>query len=641
MDEGYYLSAYIDIDPINHLYNFNIRHDQNFALWLYKKEKLELVRYWEIERFSGLKGHYTSFYDYDSAVAFIEKCLQGEGISFKDLRDIWGSPRLKDTSVNSMNLNNILSDHSLSHLYSALLMNTELFYQETIIGFAVDGGPDVCIDKNALHKKYYSGCVSRQGDIEVFPIYSPGMIWDYLKNRTHLREGTLMALATASKSEFYMDEIPTILIDDYESLQKAYEYLDDLCGKVESLTEADLGARFNYYDEKFSEEDNKISMLAKIVQSISLKVMYHNIEMVQQKYDLDLTKCVLAMSGGYALNCPTNSDLMVKYSFRKFIAPPCVNDSGLSLGIGLRAAYSLIDGKMNFKFKNAYYGVADSTLEVKFKEYEDYIQNVEPLSYEQIARDIAENPIVWFDGNAEIGPRALGNRSIFADPSSEKSKDILNDVKQRQWWRPVAPIVLAEEADHWFEMCCNDIPYMLHTCNIRKDKRNIVPAVAHMDGTARVQTVSRDDNNTVYEIIKHFNELKGIPIICNTSLNDKGEPVINSISEVFNFALRKRFYVIYINQHRIELKNHESYITKTVQKRQHSDMFIVTDREEKLKLMNPYGISKEILGFATLLDDIGLENYDLTKKESVNRLTRIVSIFQKMTKIDVDTILGD
>ncbi|MBK3648038.1 carbamoyltransferase C-terminal domain-containing protein, partial [Streptomyces sp. MBT33] len=147
----------------------------------------------------------------------------------------------------------------------------------------------------------------------------------------------------------------------------------------------------------------------------------------------------------------------------------------------------------------------------------------EPCELRDLARLLHDNdePVVFLNGRAEIGPRALGNRSILAPAGSPKMKDLLNEVKEREFYRPVAPICLEESAPEIFSPGTPD-PYMLFDHAVREDWKDRVPAVCHLDGTARLQTVNRAENAAVHELLTHYHELSGIPLLCNTSANHKG-----------------------------------------------------------------------------------------------------------------------
>lgn len=345
---------------------------------------------------------------------------------------------------------------------------------------------------------------------------------------------------------------------------------------------------------------------------------------------------------GYMLNCPTNTHLMKKYGFRGFIAPPCISDTGMSMGIALYAFYKQMN-RMSFHINHAYYGNSDrDSLSQLLKEnkYAQFIQEISEFHPEQAAEDIMQAPIVWFNGRAEIGPRALGNRSLIADPRFTGFKDELNRIKQRQWWRPVAPIVLEENLNDWFESFCPS-PFMLHAFQVRPDKAEQIPAVSHLDNTARVQTMNEYENKMLYDVIKAFMQKTGVPIICNTSLNDRGEPIIDSCEQALNFALRKKIRIVYLNGKRFTLKNHEKYeLTQPLERKVNILAFRNEgERQSLLKQYNPYQIPNETLVYYFLLRPELQDKYALTNENDVRMLNLFVKmIFNKLNPEEIPGI---
>ena len=153
-----------------------------------------------------------------------------------------------------------------------------------------------------------------------------------------------------------------------------------------------------------------------------------------------------------------------------------------------------------------------------------------------MAQLIADGNIVClFQGRSEAGPRALGNRSILYDPSIINGKDIVNIVKKREWFRPFAGSCLAEKANEWFDLRTkSETPFMMYAVDVLPEKRDIIPAITHVDGTCRVQTVTREQNPHYYDLISEFDKIKGIPILFNTSFNLAGDPLVEKISEATN-----------------------------------------------------------------------------------------------------------
>jgi predicted NodU family carbamoyl transferase len=311
-----------------------------------------------------------------------------------------------------------------------------------------------------------------------------------------------MALASSSKSELYNYELDNIWVKDISTVGDVVVEVQKLFDYVRNLTEEDVGIAFNGFDDKFSVEDNKVSMSMKIIQECSKRIMERNIEEIFSDTGIELSDTYLSMSGGFGLNCITNSHLMKKYNFKGFLASPCINDGGMSLGIALFAFYNRLKGEpFEFKLESAYYGEYDDDFGRVLEKYGDYIRSVREFCPHVAVNDITSAPIAWFNGNSEIGPRALGNRSILADPRSHKVKERLNEIKLRQWWRPVAPLVIEDEVCNWFERAYSS-PYMLHTFDFIKNKCEYVPAIAHIDNSARIQTLNRKDNAMLFSVLE-------------------------------------------------------------------------------------------------------------------------------------------
>lgn len=631
MVDGYYLSAYIHIDELAYWARLKVRHDQNISLWEKRGTDIKLIHYWELERLTGYKRHNISFKSIDQAVWFINELLANYNLAYDDIIEVWGTPLLpKYVDCFSGKKMEEYTVHSIGHLYSSLMINTGIFYNENILGLSVDGGPDLVLEKKVSEKYLYAGAICKKGEISMTPICSPGWMWIYFRKKYYnLREGTLMALAHASSSTLYYyknTSLPLMQLKDFHNIAA---YVDDLVAVVWNLKPEDEGVLFSGYDERFSKEENNISMIMKEIQKMSYLIMEKNIEELVERFHIDTEQYYLAISGGYALNCPTNSHLMKKYKFKGLIAPPNVNDSGLSLGFALYAFYNQMNF-VNFSLTNAYWGDREINTEqiLGDEKYKHYIDNITQLTVEKVVEDICNAPVVWYQGAAEMGPRALGNRSILADPTNTESKINLNEIKQRQWWRPVAPIVLEEDMGDWFEESRKS-PFMLQTFRIRPEKLDFVPAIAHLDDTARVQTLSFEDNPILYDVITQFKKAKGVPLLCNTSLNDRNEPIVNSIEEAFNFALRKNIGIMYINGLRVSLKNHTNFYETSPATRPYSMLFDEErTRISRLKSLNPYSLSTEVL--THYITSELRDKFDLRDKEDVRLLTLYASIQQNM-----------
>ncbi|MFF4383538.1 carbamoyltransferase C-terminal domain-containing protein [Kitasatospora sp. NPDC001547] len=547
----YFLSSYIS--PPGDLSVIAPRHDQNIALWRSHDSRVELVRVWELERVSGQKHHFWPLFTVDRYTKVLTELLAAEGLSPEDVSLSWGTPGLpRHADIKLPAGTEDFPVHSLAHLYSGLLLDSEVFRSETIVGMALDGRPDFGLDRTG--KKYwYTGCVSAKGDVDFAPVESPAPIYDAASSEFGREPGTLMALASACPTEIAYDTEAAVrelelfggrrvpLVDTLPFVQAAIRAAESQLPSME-------------LDSRFTRQEHLQSAVMKIVQTACELVMVRNVDRLLESAGVDPRQAYLSLSGGFALNCPTNSFLLRRYGFKGLLTPPSANDSGQALGIGLLGLLGegLLPGG-GFKLESAYHGSELTDVEDALRHFEDFIEDVQDFTEAQFVEDLSAGPLVWADGAAEIGPRALGHRSILADPRSPRSKELLNDWKGRQWWRPVAPIVLEEYSGEWFEDPWPS-PYMLETAYVAESKRHLVPAVLHLDDSARRQTLSAATNPLLYRAIEAFRQATGVPMVCNTSLNDKGEPVVDTAAQALNFAIRKGAAVAYLAGRRVRLR---------------------------------------------------------------------------------------
>ena len=224
-------------------------------------------------------------------------------------------------------------------------------------------------------------------------------------------------------------------------------------------------------------------------------------------------------SGGCAQNTITNKALLNDYP-NLDIVPHCY-DGGLSLGC---LAFVILKHNLQFpKLENFPYIQTDMSVDPPSE-----------TTIKQVAKLLAEGKIVgWYQGHGEVGPRALGNRSILMNPSIENAKDILNSkVKHREHWRPFAPSIMEEYASDWFDI--EKSKYMMIAANVHEDKRKLIPAVTHKDGSSRIQTVTLEDNKIFYNLLKEFYSITNIPMLLNTSLNKGGGPIVGDPSQAID-----------------------------------------------------------------------------------------------------------
>ncbi|TXJ17364.1 MAG: carbamoyltransferase [Afipia sp.] len=242
----------------------------------------------------------------------------------------------------------------------------------------------------------------------------------------------------------------------------------------------------------------------------------------------------LCIAGGVALNCVANGRVARESGFENVWIQPAAGDDGIAIGCAYYGWVEILKQRRNFVMDHAYVGrrYSDDEITQAISKPLVRIQTTQ-IKSDNIARDTAklladQKVIGWFQDRSEFGPRALGNRSLIADPRKPEMKDILNSrVKHRQPFRPFAPIVLHERAKEVFEGE-EDSPFMLIAKNVRPEWRDKIPAIVHVDGTARVQTVREATNPALYRLLKEFDALTGVPVLINTSFNVKGEPIIET-----------------------------------------------------------------------------------------------------------------
>jgi carbamoyltransferase len=241
----------------------------------------------------------------------------------------------------------------------------------------------------------------------------------------------------------------------------------------------------------------------------------------------------LGMAGGVVLNCVANGRIVKEGGFDDYFFQPAAGDAGTSLGAALWVTHGIhrVPRKMVETVDTLGVEFSDDEIEAELRKAAlPYHRVGDPAA--AAAELLARGKIIgWFQGRAEFGPRALGNRSILADPRGADTKDVLNRrVKFRESFRPFAPSVLAERSGELFTPG-GPSPFMLRAYHTRPDKRDVVPSVTHVDGTARVHTVTRTSNPLFYRLIEEFGQRTGVPCVLNTSFNIRGEPIVNTVAD--------------------------------------------------------------------------------------------------------------
>jgi carbamoyltransferase len=260
----------------------------------------------------------------------------------------------------------------------------------------------------------------------------------------------------------------------------------------------------------------------------------------------------VCLAGGVALNCVANGMIFERTDFRDVYVQPAAHDAGTSIGAALYVQHQILHQPRSFVMRHVYCGSEHSDREVR-RDLESAGCAFHKLSeselIEQTAAAIAEGQIVgWYQGRMEFGPRALGNRSILADPRRKEMKDLLNSrIKYREPFRPFCPSILAERVGEYFETDYPS-PFMVMAYKIKPAQRDRIAAVTHGDGTGRLQTVEKDVNPLYWKLIHKFDELAGVPVLLNTSFNEN-EPIVSTPAEAISCFLRTRMDVLAIGSY--------------------------------------------------------------------------------------------
>ncbi|MEE8209646.1 MAG: carbamoyltransferase, partial [bacterium] len=320
-----------------------------------------------------------------------------------------------------------------------------------------------------------------------------------------------------------------------------------------------FGAKPPDYEEKARQNQHYADVAASI-QTVTEEALLNLARALHRETGL----ANLCIAGGVGLNSVANGRILRETPFERLFIQPAAGDGGGALGAALWAYHSLLGKPRTFRMEHACWGQEYSDSEVRaFLEETGipytYIDEEEAL-IDRVVEAIVDGQVVgWFQGRFEWGPRALGNRSILADPRRADMKEIVNTkIKFREPYRPFAPSILAERAEEYFDLpgAAEVLParFMLLVAPVREEKREVIPAVTHVDGSGRPQTVVADHSPRYHRLISRFEEATGVPAVLNTSFNLRGEPIVTTPANAYNTFAASGMDLLVMNHHLVEAK---------------------------------------------------------------------------------------
>lgn len=389
-------------------------------------------------------------------------------------------------------------------------------------------------------------------------------ITSYLGFRVNNGEYKVMGLAPYG-NPIYVDKIRKLIhMGDNGQYTLNMKYFDYITGKKMYSDEL-----IKLFDESERIPESKISQFHKDI-ARSLQYVLEEVMLEKAVYLYEKTKLEnLCMAGGVVLNCVANSRILRDGPFKRVFIQPAPNDSGAALGAAAIAYSKIAQNELKVKkLEHVYLGPEYSSREIKNLLdatsiiYSDYEYTSNEL-IKVVAKKLAEGKVIaWFQGKMEFGPRALGNRSILADPRVSSMKDKINSmVKKREAFRPFAPSVLEDKVREHFDIDISS-PYMLLTCNVISNLN--LPAITHVDSSSRIQTVNEYTNPMYTRLIREFDRITGCPIILNTSFNVRGEPIVMSPLNALTCFINTKIDCLVLGNFLIERSNNSFTLTKAI-----------------------------------------------------------------------------
>ena len=476
----------------------------------------------------------------------------GNAAKVRDLKDELARALQVQKSAIQARIHNV--EHHRAHLASAFFVSP--FDRSALL--SIDGFGDFISTMWAIGE---GNSVEVLGQVE-YP-HSVGILYtattQFLGFPHYGDEGKVMGLAPYGRPRFIQQFREIIKTEENGQFRLNLEYFRHHAEGVQMTWDQGspvIGRVFSSsFDETFGPSRDPGTPLGDrerdIAASLQLRLEEVSFHVLEHLYEqTKLTE--LGLAGGVAYNSVMNGKILLHTPFKRVFVQPAAGDSGTALGVCYQIHHEILKLCKKEVMRGAYTGPefsdSDTRRELEyakltFSSHDDTEVTV------RAAQDIADGLVVgWFQGRMEFGPRALGNRSIVADPRRAEMKDILNErIKKREPFRPFAPSILEERVGDYFEQT-HPAPTMLMVYQIKSERRAEIPAITHVDGSGRLQTVSRETNARYYQLISDFNKLTGVPVVLNTSFNEN-EPIVCTPREAIECFLKTRMDVLYLGNY--------------------------------------------------------------------------------------------
>jgi carbamoyltransferase len=430
--------------------------------------------------------------------------------------------------------------HHLCHAASSFFLSS---FEESAV-FTVDGlGNWVSATGSHAYKNQIESCFKMFHPHSLGFLY--GAITQFLGFEAISDESKVMGLAAYGKPT-YLETLREVCCYESNSVLLDLSYFTF---HQRPAVNSDGSANLWYSDEMQKlfglprKKGERISVRDQdLACSLQLLLEERVFQLLQDLY-LKSNSTNLCLAGGVALNARLNGRISSQTNFKEIFVVPCSNDAGLSVGAALQCNALHGTEHKRYPLDHCYYGPSYSDKEIEIVLNDHHAEEFD-VSYphnliDEVSSLLTESAIVgWFQGRMEFGPRALGNRSILANPTNERMKSVISSlVKFREEFEPFASVVLLEHVGQYFETT-EELPFMSKVVNVREDKRSVIPAVVHADGTSRVQTVCARQNVQLTSLLEAMKEKNGIPLLLNTSFNVRGETIAHTPSDAINVFLR-------------------------------------------------------------------------------------------------------